>query len=292
MPVKLSIITPTFNRRDLLEKVLRGLEAQTFQQFEWVVAVDGSTDGTLAMLEAARRRVGFPIQVLALENGGQARARNHAIKAATGDVIVFCDDDLVFEPETLARHAAFHELHPNDIAVGPVTNASDGRVDFPRVVTWMNLTGMNVSVARQAVLEVGLFDESFRGYGAEDIDLGIRLERAGHKFRKLHDAGSLHLAPAARDTKKGRDAGYQAQKLAQKYGPEVGALLGVHPFVRGLKRIVLNPVMDAILGKNPHYAFERAYLEGARAAAHEGDRPALPDSRDDKPQPEGAKDDA
>ena len=280
--MKLSVITPTFNRRDLLERVLRGLEAQSFEDFEWVVAVDGSTDGTLAMLEAARKRVAFAVTVLALENGGQARARNHAIRAASGEVIVFCDDDLVLEPETLARHAAFHELHANDIAVGPVTNVSDGRVDFPAVPTWMNLTGMNVSVSRRAVLEVGLFDEGFRGYGAEDIDLGIRLERAGHRFRKLRDAGSLHLAPASRDAKKGRDAGYQAQKLAAKYGPQVAALLGVHPLVRGLKRIVMNPLGDAIFGRNPNYVFERAYLKGAREAAHEPGHPAL-----GSPEPSG-----
>jgi glycosyltransferase involved in cell wall biosynthesis len=281
--MKLSIITPTHNRMALLESALAGLEAQTFQDFEWVIAVDGSTDGTVTMLEAFRRRSSFPVTVIVLSQGGQARARNRAIGAASGDVLVFMDDDLVFAPETLARHAAFHEVHPNDIAVGPVTNASDGRVDWPRVPTWMNFTGMNVSVSRLALLAVGLFDESFTGYGGEDLDLGIRLERAGHRFRRLPDAVSTHLAPAARDERKGRLAGEAAQRLALKYGSGVGAMLGVHPAIMALKRVVMNPVGDAILGKNPGYAFERAYLKGARAAKKEADALEPPDLPEDQP---------
>lgn len=262
--MKLSVITPTFNRRDLLERVLKSLEAQTWTDFEWVVAVDGSTDGTLVLLEVARKRAAFPILALALENGGQARARNAAIRAATGDLLVFCDDDVTFEPDVLARHAAFHVVYPNDIAVGPVRNAATNRVDFPRVVTFMNFTGMNVSVSRQAVLEAGLFDESFSEYGGEDLDLGIRLERAGHTFRRLPDAFATHLAPAARNALKGFLAGEAAARLAQKYGSSVSAMLGVHPAILALKRVVMNPVGDVILGRNPNYAFERAYLKGAR----------------------------
>ena len=272
--MKLSVITPTFNRRDLLERVLHSLELQTWTDFEWVVAVDGSTDGTLVLLEVARKRTGFPLVVLALEQGGQARARNAAIQAATGEVLVFCDDDVIFEPDTLARHAAFHAVYPNDIAVGPVRNATTNQVDFPRVVTFMNFTGMNVSVSRQAVLDTGLFDESFSQYGGEDLDLGIRLERAGHKFRRLPDALATHLAPAARDARKGFLAGEAAARLAGKYGSNVGALLGVHPAILALKRVVMNPVGDAILGRNPNYAFERAYLKGARAARNEAAEPA------------------
>lgn len=269
--MKLSVVTPTHDRMAMLERALAGLEAQTYRDFEAVIAVDGSTDGTLAMLEALGRRAGFGLTVIPLEQGGQARARNRAIRAASGEVIVFMDDDLVFSPETLARHAAFHEVYPNDIAVGPVTNAGDGRIDWPRLPTWMNFTGMNVSVARNALLEVGLFDETFSGYGGEDLDLGIRLERAGHRFRRLPGADSLHLAPAARDERKGRLAGEAAQRLAQKYGPGVGAMLGVHPAIVALKRVVMNPLGDAILGRNPSYAFERAYLKGARAAKKEAE---------------------
>lgn len=267
--MKLSVITPTHNRMGLLEQALEALDVQTYRPdgsagFELVVTVDGSTDGTLVMLEAFKRRASFPITVLSLPQGGQARARNQAIRAATGEVLVFMDDDLILGPDTLSRHAAFHEVHPNDIAVGAVKNASDGRLDLPRVVTWMNFTGMNVSVSRKAVLDVGLFDESFAGYGGEDLDLGIRLERAGHRFRVLKDAVSTHLAPAARDAHKGLAAGRAARILTERYGPEVGLMLGVHPVVLGLKRVVMNPVMDVILGRNPSYVFERAYMKGAR----------------------------
>lgn len=282
--MKLSVIIPTHDRRALLERVLAGLEAQTYRDFEVIVAVDGSTDGTTTLLEAIRRRDPFTLVVIALPQGGQARARNAAIRAATGEVVVLVDDDIVLEPEALALHAAFHAVHPGDIAVGAVTNVQTGTVDAPRVPTWMNFTGMNVSVSRTALLEVGLFDETFSEYGGEDLDLGIRLERAGNRFRRLPDAGSTHLAPAARDEHKGRLAGEAAQRLAQKYGPRVGAMLGVHPAIIALKRVVMNPVGDVILGRNPGYAFERAYIKGARAAKKEAEplEPPVPSSSEEQ----------
>jgi glycosyltransferase involved in cell wall biosynthesis len=264
-----SVVTPTYNRAAELERTLAGLEAQTDRDFEVVVAVDGSTDGTLALLAAFSRRAGLALRVLSLTNGGQARARNEAIRAARGEYVLFCDDDLVLEPDVIAWHRAFHAQFERSVAVGSVTTEDGGAVYAPRLPSWQNLTGMNVSVARAALLEVGLFDEGFRGYGGEDLDLGLRLQAAGYRFRPLAKAGSLHLAPRSRGADKGRASGYQAERLARKYGPGVAWWLGVHPAVLAVKRAYLNPVMDRLASRVPGYAFERAYLEGALEARRE-----------------------
>ena len=118
--MKLSVIVPTHNRMAWLEQLLNSLETQTYSDFEVIVAIDGSTDGTLAMLEAVKRRSQIRLELLVLPQGGQAKARNAAIQAASGQVLVFADDDLTFAPDVLARHAAFHQVFQNSIAIGAV----------------------------------------------------------------------------------------------------------------------------------------------------------------------------
>jgi len=271
----LSVIVPTHNRMLELERALAGLEGQTYRDFEVVVAVDGSTDGTTALLVAIGKRQPYPLTVLLLAQGGQALARNKAIRAATGETLVLCDDDLVLAPETLARHAAFHQLYPRSVAIGPVTYR-EGGLQFPTRPGWVNLTGMNASLPRREALAVGLFDESLAGYGGEDLEFGFRLAGAGLKFRPLPDADSLHLAPMVRNVAKARSAGYQAYKIAAKHGARVGFQLGVHPTLMAVKGAYLNRALDQLVANNPNYAFERAYQQGALEAKRELEREPEP----------------
>ncbi len=264
----LSIIVPTFNRRALLEGCLSALSGQTFTDFEVIVAVDGSTDGTVAVLESIKRRSPYHLEVLALPHGGRSQARNAAIKAARGAVLVFCDDDVTFERETLARHAAFHEVFKDSVAIGAV-RYTDGTLEFPAAPSWVNLTGMNSSVSRSAALSVGGFDEALHGWGGEDLEFGIRLAKAGLKFKRLEGAPATHHAPRVRDPAKARSAGYQAVMIAKKHGARVAVQLGVDQRVLSAKGLYLNPVGDLLLRGTSDYAFERAYLEGARAAWRE-----------------------
>ena len=263
--MKISVITPTHNRMALLEKLLQSLEQQTHLDFEVVIAVDGSTDGTLTLLEVMKRRAKLKLEVLILPQGGQARARNAAIKAATGEVLVFADDDLTFAPDVLARHAAFHQVFKNAIAIASV-QYPNGKIDFPKNPSWINFTGMNTSVPKSAALEQGGFDERLSGYGGEDLEFALRLEKAGLKIRRLPDTLAFHAGEQIRNSEKAHSAGYQAVKIAQKYGDAVALQLGVHPSLLSAKRLFLNPIGDVLLTSLSDYAFERAYLNGAGAA--------------------------
>jgi glycosyltransferase involved in cell wall biosynthesis len=265
---QLSVIVPTFNRRALLEGCLKALEAQSFTDFEVIVAVDGSTDGTVALLTTLERRSPYHLAVLALPNGGRSQARNAAIKAARGSVLVFCDDDVTFDIETLARHAAFHEVFKDSGAIGAV-RYTDGTLEFPTRPSWVNLTGMNSSVPRAAALSVGGFDEALHAWGGEDLEFGIRLAKAGLKFKRLEGTPATHHAPRVRDPEKAHSAGYQAVMIARKHGARVALQLGVDRRMLGAKALYLNPLGDLLLNKTSDYAFERAYLEGARAAWRE-----------------------
>lgn len=102
--LKVSVILPTFNRSQQLMKAIDSVLCQTHPVDEIVVVNDGSTDDTLTVLnEFMRIHKGVPIVVLSQENKGPAAARNFAIKAATGDLIAFLDDDDIWHPEKIER---------------------------------------------------------------------------------------------------------------------------------------------------------------------------------------------
>lgn len=89
-----SVVMPCYNTENYIKKTLMSLYGQSMQDFELVAVNDGSTDGTLACLEACRQRLGEDrVQIITVENGGQSRARNIGLDHAKGKYIVFLDSD-------------------------------------------------------------------------------------------------------------------------------------------------------------------------------------------------------
>ncbi len=87
----ISIITSTFNNQETIEESWASVEGQTYENWEWIVVNDGSTDGTHEILSKIRDA---RIKVLHLkENMGVSNGRNHALKMAKGDFICFLDGD-------------------------------------------------------------------------------------------------------------------------------------------------------------------------------------------------------
>jgi glycosyltransferase involved in cell wall biosynthesis len=95
-----SVITPTRNRCRRLPDAVDSVLAQTYRQWELVVVDDGSTDDTAAYLAALAEREDR-VNVLAADGLGACRARNRALEVATGDVIVYLDDDNRFDEQWL-----------------------------------------------------------------------------------------------------------------------------------------------------------------------------------------------
>jgi len=110
-----SVVMPTFNKARFLELTLASWCHQVFGNFEIVVADDGSTDDTRAVLASFADRL--PLTVIHAENGGRAVARNRALARARGDLVVFCDDDRLVHPEFLGAHLAAHEASSGPLVV-------------------------------------------------------------------------------------------------------------------------------------------------------------------------------
>ena len=196
-----SIIIPTYNRLPILQKCLQAMEAQDFTQpYEIVVVDDGSTDGTVEFLQSHPHE--FPhVRLFQQNHEGAAIARNTGIDVAQGDTIVFIDSDLVVTPVFLSSHAKALVGSDRAFTYGRVINTAnfDDPTSEPLKVTDLSnaffATG-NVAIAKHWLIEAGKFDTSFRQYGWEDLELGVRLKNLGLKLIKCPDAVGYHWHPA------------------------------------------------------------------------------------------------
>lgn len=196
-----SIIIPTYNRLPILQKCLQAMEAQDFTEpYEIVVVDDGSTDGTVEFLQSHTTE--FPhVRLFQQNHEGAAIARNTGIDVAQGETIVFIDSDLVVTPVFLSSHAKALAGSDRAFTYGRVINTSnfENPTSEPIKITDLSnaffATG-NVAIAKHWLIEAGKFDTSFRQYGWEDLELGVRLKNLGLKLIKCPDAVGYHWHPA------------------------------------------------------------------------------------------------
>lgn len=210
MPPALSVVIPTYSRRESLHRCLDSLTAQVDPPpFEVIVVDDGSTDDTVEML--ARYRPRYPLQVLSRERAGPAAARNLGAAEAKGEYLLFIDDDVVAHPRLLAVHLYTHRAEPKAVTLGPMMPPVGERL--PSWVRWEQevldkqykamLEGLwgptprqfytaNASLARRHFQSAGGFDPSYKR--AEDVELGYRLLDLGLRFVFQPDAVVTHYA--------------------------------------------------------------------------------------------------
>ncbi|HEV2057764.1 MAG TPA: glycosyltransferase family 2 protein, partial [Solirubrobacteraceae bacterium] len=214
--VELSVIIPTRDRVDILMETLARLAVQeTTCAFEVLVVDDGSSDATVPTLRSLAERSPLSVSLLEQSSRGPAAARNSGIAAARGAVCLFIGDDTWPRADLVERHAALHRRRPEPQAalLGHVEWASESgpspfmdwlnsgiQFDFDQIIDPEDVRGScfytaNVSAKRSFLLANGGFDEAFAHAAFEDIELGLRLERAG--MRLAYDEGAVveHFHP-------------------------------------------------------------------------------------------------
>jgi len=134
-----SVITPTYNRADLVLRAVRSVLEQTEADLELLIIDDGSTDGTAEVLGA----VDDPrVHVLAPGHVGLSRARNLGIAAAGGTWIAFLDDDNEWRPTYLERQLAAAVARPDAVAVYcPAQEVRDETGRVLREAPWYTTEG-------------------------------------------------------------------------------------------------------------------------------------------------------
>ncbi len=232
--MKKSIIITVYNRPRHLQSCLHALTLQTTAGDEVVVADDGSDAAAQAQIKACLDACPLPTWYVRQEDAGYrlAAARNLAVRAATGDYLVFLDCDILLLPDALAVHAA--QARPGRFLAGdrallsaaqaaPLFAASfDGAAleqawqaadhaeirrherKFRRHAFWRpwglvkphkpRILGCHFSLFRADFEAVNGFDENYVGWGLEDNDLSLRLLMAGcQPGSVIAAARALHL---------------------------------------------------------------------------------------------------
>ncbi len=260
----LSVLTASLDRRDLLLQKLESLRKQELQPelFEWVLVLDGSTDGSREAVEAelAEHPPGFSVTVLQnLVPTGPGLARNRAAAVARGRVLYLSDDDCLPAADCLRLHLQA-QTEPA-VYVGSL-QFGDGDDWRPGRTGWWNVNGANTSVPAVQFQQAGGFPDYLVGYGGEDLGLGYALTRTGLAIRPLPEALAVHLGPASMrsgSTERWFEAGANAMRLARR-NPEMAGRLGVARWQLALKELI-----TMLPGRRAR--LEAAYLRGAREQA-------------------------
>ena len=250
----------TYNRSTLLERVLDACFEQTVPRddYEIVLVNDGSTDGTPAVIERAQARASCAFVVVNEQNSGLAKGRNAGISRASGERIIFIDDDVLPLPNFVEEHLRTHDANPQAIVRGGAINVESFDSLPPPLWTIKDYSGnyfwtTNVSVPLATIRDIGGFNESFSEYGWEDIDVGLRLRFRGTKAVFNPKALVYHWKPRPRSgnvEKMIKQARAQARTAVQ--------LAAIHPHWRTYLATGMNPV-------------QRAYHSATRSL-HAGDR--------------------
>lgn len=95
-----SIVIPTYNVENYIEKCIRSLLGQTYGNIEVIVVSDGSTDSSVRICRELQKTDGR-IRIIEKENGGVSSARNTGIRCAAGDFLMLVDSDDWVEPNTI-----------------------------------------------------------------------------------------------------------------------------------------------------------------------------------------------
>jgi len=220
MNSSVSVVIPTFNRKELIFQALDSVARQTRPPLEVIVVDDCSSDGTVDALSAAR--FPFPVHVVSLAtNQGPAAARNAGILKARGRYIAFLDSDDAWLPEKLERQVALLESLPgrdatvlysqvrlqrrHEVLLRPVRAKATGETIAEYVFVNGGYLDQNTIMLPTAFARAVMYRADMRLH--EDWDFYLRLEEQGAAFVMVdmplgitYDNSTSGRASAARPT--------------------------------------------------------------------------------------------
>lgn len=254
--LSMSVVIPTYNRKETLVKCLNALDNQRTDHrvYDIVLIDDGSTDGTQAAVK--NLNLSCNLSYFKQKNQGPGAARNFGIKKASRDIILLIGDDIIAKPNLIKEHLRVHEENPqNTVAalgfvdwspkakVTPLmkflTEATGLQFAFHQIRDYSNagffyFYTCNISLKRSFLLQQKhIFDTGFTFAAFEDIDLGYRLEK--QRLRIIYNPKALayhhHQVTIDDYLKRQFKAGQMAVIFAQKH-PELDEM------VTGTKKVL------------------------------------------------------
>jgi len=195
-----TIVLPTYNRKDKLLQCLQSLERQTypFDYFDVIVVDDGSTDGTTLAVENFMKASHLRLSFCSQNHSGPGAARNLGSSRAIGDLLAFTEDDIVADPQWLENASKYFSSHEIAALEGKTVlgnSAAPGRI--LEKGHQLGFLPCNLFIRKEVFLEVHGFDpEFFDGkknvYFREDADFGFRVHSKGSAIVRAENVVVVH----------------------------------------------------------------------------------------------------
>lgn len=182
----ISIVTPFYNTGPVFEETARTIFGQSFQQFEWLIVNDGSTDpDALRLLDEYRRRDPRIRVIDHPENRGLSAARNSGVAQASCEYVLLLDSDDLLEPTAAEKWWWYLLTHPQaafvasyHVAFGGLNYLWSGGFHDSAMNAERNRVSMLLMLRKSVHQAVGGFDETIRG-GLEDWEFWMRCASRG-----------------------------------------------------------------------------------------------------------------
>lgn len=209
--MNVSVIIPTYNGAHKILNVLKCLEDQSCMDFEVIVVIDGSTDGTAKILRS--RNFKFQnFKIIEQSNWGRSVVRNNGAAAAGGDLLIFFDDDMKPDRNCIEVHIQHHKNYPESILTGAqIDEENNTKTDIqlyksylskkwslplksfsnnPLTIDNLFITAANFSVTKKTFFDLKGFDEQLSD--VEDFDFAVRAHNQNIQLYYNHLAFALH----------------------------------------------------------------------------------------------------
>jgi alpha-1,6-rhamnosyltransferase len=190
-----SIIAPCYNAEKYLDVAMASIFAQDYPNFEVIIVDDGSSDNSVAMLEALQAKYDF--QLYSQANQGVSAALNHGLRHARGEYICTPDLDDIMLPSSVRLRADYLNEHPEVGCVGAliIYMDSDGndtksqklsgiqKLSFDEILGDAIVVGAPVSLYRMDALRtVGFYDPEIK---VQDFQMTLKIASKGYQVHVL-----------------------------------------------------------------------------------------------------------
>lgn len=240
---RITIVTPSFNQGEYVERTVRSVLLQRYPNLEYIVMDGGSTDRTMAVLEPYRSSLAY---LVSARDGGQADAIARGFERSSGDIMAYLNSDDMLGPQTLAYVAWFFDKNPNiDFLYSHrlAVDENDRAIWYwhlPRHSSYMmsrwDLIPQETCFWRRRIWEKsGNVDSSYRF--AMDYDLFVRFMMNGRFHRANRFLGAFRVHSAAKTSTLMNDVGVaEIGRVWQTYGfrPRFFHRIIAHRFSKGV----------------------------------------------------------
>ena len=229
----ISVIIPTYNRKDSLLRTLDSLKQQTYPMDRFIVIVvdDGSTDDTQVI---ASQQFPFALRCVHQKNQGATAARNYGATISQADILVFIDDDVTVSPQTLEALAATCYQGGKALVMGTLyrrssvvtsvytaillTSTADSQTAREDAdLHFIDCNTELLAIRHSDFLELGMLQDPTDGYGWpnwDDVDFGYRAYRNGFRLIQSGKAIGEHWDHSISDRTIACQRWYRASKSA------------------------------------------------------------------------------